>query len=125
MMIKQILLVGLGGGIGSIFRYLSSLLVNKYFMHAFPLATFSVNMIGCFLIGLIIGINMKYTFIPKELNLLLMVGFCGGYTTFSTFSADNLRLLEMGQHFLFLFNILLSVGVGLGAVYLGTIVTKL
>jgi CrcB protein len=124
-MIKQIILVGVGGGVGSIFRYLTSLLVNKYFhpVH-FPLATFVVNIAGCFLIGLLIGLSVRYELFDKELNLLLVTGFCGGYTTFSAFSLENLRLLETQNYYLFFAYVIGSILVGLLAVWLGFLLTK-
>jgi CrcB protein len=124
-MIKQLILAGVGGGVGTIFRYLTSLVVCKYChpVH-FPLATFIVNITGCFLIGLFIGLSVRYEIFGKELNLLLVTGFCGGYTTFSTFSLENLRLLETQNYYLFFTYVAGSILTGLLAVWLGFLLAK-
>ncbi|MDR1161943.1 MAG: fluoride efflux transporter CrcB [Tannerellaceae bacterium] len=124
-MIKQFILVGVGGGAGSILRYLTSLWVDKYVHPShFPLATFVVNVIGCLLIGLLIGLSARYELFDRELKLLLVTGFCGGYTTFSTFSSENLRLLETQNYSLFFTYIIGSILTGLLAVWLGFLLTK-
>jgi CrcB protein len=124
-MIKQLILVGVGGGVGSIFRYLASLVVNKYFYPVhFPLATFVVNITGCLLIGLFIGLSIRYELFDKELKLLFVTGFCGGYTTFSAFSSENLRLLEMQNHYILFTYIIGSILIGLLAVWLGFLLAK-
>ena len=122
-MIKQILLVGLGGGVGSILRYLVSLLINKYSLSAFPLATFIVNVSGCLLIGIFMGLSGKYIAFANDLKYLLIIGICGGYTTFSTFSAENMRLLENGNYFMFGLYTLGSVAVGLLVLWLGYLIS--
>lgn len=116
-MIKQFLFVGLGGALGSMLRYATSLLTAKYYSASFPLATFIINVVGCFIIGLLMGYYGKNT--NPSLQLLLITGFCGGYTTFSTFSAENISLWQ-GQHYtILLLYTLASVVLGFLAVGLG------
>ena len=91
-MLKSILLVGVGGAAGSMLRYLTALLVNRYANSHFPWATFTVNILGCFLIGLLFGLLDKQQVANQNIRLLLITGFCGGYTTFSAFSIENLNL---------------------------------
>ena len=116
-MIKQLLLVGLGGGVGSMLRYLISLRVCP--QSVFPFATFAVNISGCFLIGLFVGLLERYSIFGNDTRLLLVVGFCGGYTTFSTFSAENIKLLQSGNVLTAVAYTLLSVGLGVLALWGG------
>ncbi len=123
-MVKQLFLIGLGGGIGSIFRFLTSLLTAKYYSNVFPLATFIVNIIGCFLIGLIIGALSHHTEVSPSWKLLLVTGFCGGYTTFSAFAFENFTLIQNNNHLVFLLYLGLSIFIGILAVWLGVIITR-
>lgn len=123
-MIKSILLVGLGGGVGSILRYLSSLLVNRYFSTAFPLATFTVNIIGCLIIGLVAGFLQKQLHDNTNIHLLFITGFCGGYTTFSAFAIENVNLLQGNSPFTAFGYIAASIVAGLAAVWLGLAVAQ-
>lgn len=118
-MIKQILLVGAGGAVGSIVRFLSSLLINRSEPYVFPLATFIINILGCFCIGLFANL------IPSNnLRLLLITGFCGGFTTFSTFASENLTLIDNNQLPLAFVYTIASCILGVCAVWLGMLVTK-
>ena len=119
MMIRNILLVGLGGGIGSIARYLCQRALGSYFLNPFPVGTFVVNISGCFLIGLIHALAVKNNVLSPEWRLLLTTGFCGGFTTFSTFAAENTELLRAGNFFYPALYISLSVLLGIGAVFAG------
>lgn len=91
-MVKHLLLVGIGGAAGSILRYLAAFLTVRFFHGTFPVATFAVNVIGSFLIGLLMGLLIENTPSNHNLRLLLVSGFCGGFTTFSAFSYENLVL---------------------------------
>jgi len=122
---KTILFIGLGGAIGSIFRYFTSLLIHKFWAAHFPLATFITNILGCFLIGFIIGILEKNNLSESNLKWFLITGFCGGYTTFSTFGYENYNLFRDQNAAIALTYIGLSIFVGLFAVWFGLFVTKL
>ena len=120
---KQIILVGIGGGVGSIFRYLIKVLTAR-FSNEIPLATFTANIIGCLLIGLLMGYFAKNEHISSDWSLLLITGFCGGFTTFSAFSAENLNLLQAGNYLTALTYILGSLLLGILAVFLGYMIAK-
>lgn len=120
---KQIILVGLGGGIGSIFRYLTSLATAKYYQGVFPLATFATNILGCLLIGFLIGFFNEQGN-NQDLKLLFITGFCGGYTTFSTFAAENISLLQNHHYVILCCYTLASIVVGFLAVMLGLMAGK-
>ncbi|MGN5954324.1 fluoride efflux transporter CrcB [Sphingobacterium lactis] len=121
---KEVLMVGLGGAAGSILRYLSTQFVQKYYNGHFPLATFTINVIGCLLTGVLIGYFSKTQVLQNEWKLLLITGFCGGYTTFSAFASENLNLINNNQIGLALFYIALSVFLGIGAVWLGLLLSR-
>lgn len=118
-MIKQILLVGLGGGIGSILRFLASMLALRYYSNSFPLATLTVNVVGCFFIGILFGLLGQNNQINQSLKLLFITGFCGGYTTFSAFAYENFSLLQSNSYWTAAIYIIVSIFIGLFAVWLG------
>jgi len=122
-MLKQILLVGLGGGVGSILRFLTSTLLFKH-NSSFPIGTFVANILGCLVIGLFVGLSFRYDFVNKELRHLLIVGFCGGYTTFSTFSLENIELINAGSFGMLAFYTVASVAIGILAVWTGIMIVK-
>lgn len=124
-MIKTLLLVGLGGGIGSVLRYLISVLVNKYNVSLFPWATLVVNLLGCLIIGVILGLFEKQILVNTSFKHLFIVGFCGGFTTFSAFAAENFNLLQSGNTLMALTYVLASVVGGLLALWLGWMMVKL
>lgn len=118
-MIKAILFVGAGGFVGSVFRYLIQLFISKHFVSSFPWPTFMVNILGCLLIGMLYALANREQWMTPELRLLLMTGFCGGFTTFSTFSFDSVKLLQQGYVSHSLLYILASVVLGILFAYLG------
>lgn len=124
-MIKQIILVAVGGGMGSALRYLVALCTSKYFPSICILGTLIINITGCFIIGFLIGLSARYNIFSNELKSLLNVGFCGGYTTFSTFSAENMQLFENGHYGTLALYITSSVLLGLIAVWLGNMLSKI
>jgi CrcB protein len=121
-MIKQFLLVGLGGAIGSMLRYGTSLLTAKYYAGTFPLATFITNVLGCLLIGVLIGFFGKNN--NQSLQFLFITGFCGGYTTFSTFAAENVSLWQSENYLTLIGYTLASVLIGFLAVSFGLMMSK-
>ena len=123
-MTKAILLVGLGGGVGSILRYLTSVVAIKYFQSNFPLGTFVVNILGCLIIGILIGLFDKQQLPNPDLRLLFITGFCGGFTTFSAFAAENINLFQSGHSLAALLYIGASIFVSLFFVWLGMVVVR-
>jgi CrcB protein len=118
-MLKQILLVGLGGGIGSIFRFLTSLSAARYAVYGFPLGTFIANVLGCFVLGICVGIFGKNPSENENLKLLFVTGFCGGYTTFSTFASENIQLLQQQNYTMLVIYTITSLLIGFLAVAIG------
>ena len=121
---RSVLLVGLGGFVGSVARYLVAVLFAGYISSVFPFATLAVNIVGCFLIGVLFAISDKGNILSPEWRILLTTGFCGGFTTFSTFSYESLRLMQDGEFFYLAAYVLVSVVVGLAATYIGVAVIR-
>lgn len=126
MNIQSILLIGFGGGLGSILRHLLGTVIH--FKHSklshFPLGTFTVNILGGFLIGLFIGISLKNNFINENWKWFLVTGFCGGFTTFSAFTNEGYLLLKNQQIGMFVFYFLISISLGLLATTIGYLISK-
>ena len=122
-MIKNILLVFIGGGLGSVCRYLiSEIIFLKKF--DFPYPTFISNVLGCFLIGLALGWSIKNSELYSSFIILFTVGFCGGFTTFSSFSDESLTLINNNQFFYFFSYLILSITIGILFVFIGTKIGK-
>ena len=124
-MYKIILIIGSGSFFGGVARFLTSRYIQNTFVSAFPYGTFLVNIIGCLLIGIFFGISEKGNIMNTEWKMFLTVGFCGGFTTFSTFANENLALLRNGNIFHFALYAGLSVFLGIMATYLGNMLTKI
>ena len=121
---KSFLLVFLGGGIGSSCRFLISNILNYNFKSFHYLGTFSVNMIGCILIGIVMGFLQKENNFNQNYLLLFSSGFCGGFTTFSAFANENLDLIKNGNFSVFFLYVISSVVFGIAAAFLGYLIVK-
>lgn len=124
-MLKMIILAGSGSFIGGILRYLTQLLFSKFFSDSFPLGTLLINIIGSFLIGIVFSLSEKSDIISQEAKIFIAVGICGGFTTFSSFSIENLFLLRDGQYIQMILYSLLSVFLGISAALAGFLLIKI
>lgn len=122
---RLLLIIGVGGFLGSISRYLASGFVHRFLPVTFPYGTLTVNIVGTFLIGVIYGLTEKGNLMNNDLRMFLTVGFCGGFTTFSTFANENLSLLRDSEFLYFALYSGLSIALGLVAVYLGNVIVKM
>ena len=123
-MLKEIIAVFIGGGLGSVLRYL----VNKIEIiseNNFPYSTFISNFLGCFILGLVLGYFIKNENPNSILFVFLTIGLCGGFTTFSSFSNESLQLIQNGEILTFLAYLLGSLVVGILSVYGGAIIFKI
>lgn len=121
---KLVFIVGLGGGIGSMLRYLMQVFVSRHVPILFPWGTFLVNCSGCFLIGVLYALSAKYSWLTVEWRMFLIAGLCGGYTTFSSFSYESISLFRQGAYSYFLMYTFLSVILGLLATVAGVAIFK-
>ena len=124
IMSRNILLVGIGGFLGSILRYLITVFLADRTSSLFPFGTLAANLIGCLLIGIILAISERAQILTPEWRILLTTGFCGGLTTLSTFSYESIRLLQDGEVAFFSANLTLNVLVGFAATYLGLLLVR-
>jgi CrcB protein len=118
--LQNILAVGVGGMIGSIMRYIFTLLAGS---HTFPLATFCINIVGSFAIGIIFGLALHY-FASGTIKLFLATGICGGFTTFAAFSMESLQLLQQQKYILAATYIAGSIVLSLAAAFAGFAISK-
>jgi fluoride exporter len=121
---RSVILVGIGGMLGSVARFLLASLLTRAFPSAFPYGTFAVNVIGCLAIGLVFGCAERFEWMTAEWRVFLATGLCGGFTTFSSFSFENLSLLRDGDFLTFGSYSLLSFTFGLAATFLGLVLTR-
>lgn len=124
-MSRIFLLVGAGGFLGSIARYLTASYFTKLIPSSFPYGTFVANIIGCLIIGVIYGLSERFDWLTPEWRFFLATGFCGGYTTFSSFAYENLQLIQAGNYLTFASYSILSFSIGLFAAFIGLIITKI
>lgn len=116
---KPMLLVALSGGLGCVARYkLGALVLHHTIAWKFPAGTFAVNVLGCFIAGLLIGLAENYDFLTADMRLLLFTGFLGGFTTFSAFGVETISLLQKGELAVAATYVVLSVACGLAALWL-------
>lgn len=122
MLFESMIVAGIGGFFGTCGRYLTGVAAKKIFKSSYPFGTFCANFIGCFIFGLLFGLwdshGMSYM-----MKVLLMPGFCGGYTTFSSLSYDMYSLLHEGKYLRFAIYLVTSVGLGLLMVLAGMTIT--
>lgn len=123
-MIKNLILVAIGGASGSVLRYLVHWIVSKKSFSSFPYQTFFVNIIGCLLIGILVGYFSRFQNENESLKLLFITGFCGGFTTFSAFGLENLYMIQNQNYQLAFIYTTLSLILGILAVSLGIFITK-
>ncbi len=121
---KSVLIVGTGGFIGTVCRYWCNIGMEKLTGTTFPWGTFVANVSGCFIIGLINGLVDRGDMIGSDWKLFLTVGFCGGYTTFSTFAFNSVGMISEKAFGDFLLNVGLSLFAGFVAVYLGYVLVR-
>jgi len=124
-MLRTLLLIGLGGFLGSISRFLIALSINRIFQSVLPIGTLVVNIVGCLFIGVIYSLAEQKNIMSPELRVFLGVGFCGGFTTYSSFAFEKFSLIKSGDFLMLSIYIGASVFLGLIAVYIGSQIHKL
>lgn len=124
-MIKSLLLVGIGSFTGGVARHLLSRLAQHPAVGLFPIGTLLVNIVGCLIVGILYGLTERGGLPGGEWRLLLITGFCGGFTTFSTFMHENFSLMDSGHFFHVLLYTALSLLLGLTAAWLGHLLVRL
>ena len=115
----KVLAVGIGGFLGSISRYMLATWIHKIWEHPYPYGTFTVNILGCLLIGFLAGLSQTREIFHPQVRLLVFVGFLGAFTTFSAFGHETFALFTDGRVRAAVANIVLSIAIGLISVWLG------
>jgi CrcB protein len=123
-MLRTILIVGTGGFIGSVMRYLVQFYVEKGMSSTFPLGTLIANIVGSFVIGMVFALAEKGNLLSSEWRIFLSVGICGGFTTFSAFAYNNFIMIKEHLYGQLLFNLGGNIFLGILAVYLGIILIR-
>ena len=123
-MMKMMLLAGVGGFVGTCLRYLTGRLCHLWSLGGFPLGTFVVNVVGCFVIGALLGLAEQRNLLSPTMNVMLVTGFCGGFTTFSSFADDIFLLMQQRSWMLLTLYAGMSLVLGVAMVWLGRAVVK-
>jgi fluoride exporter len=121
---QRMLLVAVGGLVGCVARYWLSGVVQRLGDHGFPSGTLVVNILGSLVIGVVMSLSLERGLVDESLRILLTTGFCGGFTTMSTFSYETFVLLRDGEHLLAIANTGVTFAACLGAVWLGSIIAR-
>ena len=124
-MLRTILFIGTGGFLGTVARFLVSKLSQQMFQTTFPLGTLIVNLTGCFILGIIYGLMERGELFSSDVRLFLTVGFCGGFTTFSTFAFENANMLRDGNFTQLALYTGISVIIGIAALIAGGVTTRM
>lgn len=124
VMIKAMLIAGAGGFVGTCLRYLTGRLCHLWVLGGFPLGTFVVNVVGCFFIGALLGLAERGNMLSPTMSMLLVTGFCGGFTTFSTFADDIFLLLQHRNWLIFTLYAGLSLILGVVMAWMGRVVVE-
>jgi CrcB protein len=122
---RSLILVGIGGMFGSLSRFLTAFFLTKWFPSPFPFGTFAVNLAGCLLIGIVYGLSLRTDWLTPDWRVFLATGFCGGFTTMSSFSLENVILLQDKDHTTFAAYFFLSLLICPAMTFLGLFVTRI
>ena len=122
---RTVWIVGIGGFVGSVLRYVVAYQLSKSTASAFPYGTFAVNIVGCLLIGVFYSISERYQWLSPEWRIFLTTGLCGGFTTFSSFAYENVKLMESSDYGLLALYSVSSFVLGLLAVFIGIYIVKI
>lgn len=120
----KLFIVGLGGAVGTLARYIISRMGHQFLHPNFPASTLIINVTGSFIIGFIVSLIDRFS-ISANTHLFIFIGVLGGYTTFSTFSLETFHLIRDGQYRLAFINVIFSVILSVGAVFLGYLLAKI
>jgi fluoride exporter len=123
-MFRNVLVVGFGSFLGGISRYLCYQVIQKLIFTNFPIGTLFINISGCFLIGILFGLFEKGNIMSADIRLFLTVGFCGSFTTFSSFSNDTINLVKDSEVLYLMIYMGISIFVGISVTYLGKFVVS-
>jgi CrcB protein len=118
------ILIAICGGVGSLSRYLLDGWVSDFTRAQFPWGTFTVNLIGSFLLGILVEVSTSHLLLNPNWRIALGIGFLGGFTTFSTFAYETVHLFEDSAHLLAVLNIIGTTSIGIAAAYLGLVVGR-